>query len=77
MLAGGLLPFLFPTAPWAGWPGMAAARLFFPTGLEGVDSDLTIVGAYLLVISVNGLAWGAVIYLLARFALGRWFAERA
>jgi hypothetical protein len=77
LLVGALLPFMFPTAPWAGWPGMTAARFIFPHGLQQVDSDLALVGAYVLFILVNGLAWGGAIYLLIRVALGRWFAERA
>jgi hypothetical protein len=77
VLIGALLPFAFPAAPWAGWPGMTAAGLVFPHGLQQVDSDLVLIGLYLLVIVVNGLAWGAVLYVLARVAFGRWFTERA
>jgi hypothetical protein len=77
VLTGGLLPFMSPTAPWAGRPGMTAAGLLFPRGLQHVDSDLALVGLYLLVIVANGLVWGAAVYVLARVSLGRWFAERS
>ena len=71
------MPFIFSTAPWAGWPGMTAAKVLFPHGLEHVDSDIVLVGVYLLFIAANGLAWGAVIYVLARMSLGSWFTERS